>query len=112
VNPGKFLVCSKFVTHFTFHNFERFVFTKLCHLMRELTKSEASEKTRRNFGLMKDDISKEFGSSHDEEIKGMSKNMTPSCVRTAKCSRPRSVMKVTRVRVRKKACTVFCLKPI
>lgn len=70
------------------------------------------EKTRKNFVLMKDDLSKEFGLLHNEEIKGMSMNITPSCVRTAKCSRPRLVMHVTRVRMEKNACTIFCLKRI
>lgn len=65
------------------------------------TKSEASEKTRKNFGLMKDDLSKDFVLLHNEEVNGMSMNITPSCVRTAKCSRPRLIMHVTRVNVKK-----------
>jgi hypothetical protein len=58
------------------------------------TRSEASEKTRKNFGLMKDDISKEFGLLRNEEMNGMSMNITPSCVRAAKYSRPRLVAMV------------------
>jgi hypothetical protein len=64
------------------------------------TKSEASEKTRKNFGLMKDDISKEFGLMRNEEINGVTMNITPSCVGTAKYSRPRLVVHVTMVRVK------------
>jgi hypothetical protein len=64
------------------------------------TKSEASEKTRKNFGLMKDDISKEFSLLRNEEINGVTLNITPSCVRTTKYSRPRLVTHVTMVRVK------------
>jgi hypothetical protein len=76
------------------------------------TKSEASEKTCKNFGLVKGDINKEFGLLHNEEINGMSMNIAQSCVRIAKYSRPRLVMHVTRVSVKKNACTIFCLKRI
>ena len=70
------------------------------------------EKTRKNFGIIKGDISKEFGLMYNEEINDMSMNITLSCVRTAKYSRPRLVMHVTRVSVKKNACTIFCLKRI
>jgi hypothetical protein len=76
------------------------------------TKSAASEKTRKNFGVVKGDISKEFGLRRNEEINDMSMNITPSCVRTAKYSRPRLVMRVTRVTVKKNACAIFCLKRV
>jgi len=65
-----------------------------------------------DFMFMKDDLSKEFGLLHNEEINGMSMNITGSCVTTAKYSRPRLVMHVTRVRGKKNACTIFCLKHI
>ena len=77
-----------------------------------MTVRTKSEKTRKNFGFLKDDLRKEFGLLHNEEINGMSMNITPSCVRTAKYSRPRLVMHVTGVRVKKSACTIFGLKRI
>jgi uncharacterized membrane protein len=77
-----------------------------------MTVQTKSEKTNKNFGIMKDGLSKEFGLLHNEEFNSLSMNISPSCVRIAKYSRPRLVMvivmvMVTRVGVKKNACTVF-----
>lgn len=102
MNHGQFLVFRNLPTPFTFHNFESLMCMKLCN---RITLRAKSEKSHKNFGFMKDDLSKEFGLLHNVQL--MSMNITETCVRTAKYSRTRLVMHVTWVRVKKNACTIF-----